>query len=284
MGAVLAIGLTACEKDDIDTYNAEYNAVRFISYQATVAENELGGNAYSSADECLYGSYSFLENPFGESYDYSFGLTLVGKVSDSDYQVSYSVDTERTTAPEGSYEIVEAKIPAGSMYGQILVRVKNVEALQTETYELYLKLESSDKLPVGPKEFLLARLAWNNQILEPPHNNLVRSYNMLVQGTSNFVSTSKSHYSSSAMKAIVAATGWDDWDDESIHGTKYNNATTYQSYKYLPRYTWIYSDNSYKGYAAMLRDYLKKYEEEYGEPLLHDAGAFKGQPIVARTY
>lgn len=101
---------------------------------------------------------------------------------------------------------------------------------------------------------------------------------------SSFVSTSKACYSPNAMRAIVGATGWDDWDSYEVHGAKYNNPTKYKSYKYLPLYTWIYADNSYKGYAAKLKDWLKAYEESHGAPLLHDAGSLKGKPVQAREF
>ena len=107
---------------------------------------------------------------------------------------------------------------------------------------------------------------------------------MLIKGMRSFVSTSKACYSPNAMRAIVGATGWNDWDSYEVHGAKYNNPTTYKSYKYLPRYSWIYADNSYKGYAAKLKDWLKAYEESHGEPLLHDAGSLKGKPVQARDF
>lgn len=284
MMTALAICLGSCEKDDIDTYDEECNAIRFASSYVLGAESRIGGSGYSTADQCLYVSYSFLNDPLAESHDCELALTLIGKPGNTDYKVSYAIDAERSTAPEGSYEIVESLVPANESYGRILVKVKNTEELQEETYELYVKLMPSEALAVGPKEYLTAKLSWNNQIEEPTNANHIRTYNMLIKSPLNFVATSKSYYSPNALKAIVAALGWDDWDDYSVHGSKYNNPTTYKSYKYLPRYTWIYSDNSYKGYAAKLRDYLNKYEQEHGTPLLHDAGTYKGEPIEARSY
>ena len=98
------------------------------------------------------------------------------------------------------------------------------------------------------------------------------------------VSISKACYSPNAMKAIVAATGWNDWDDVSVHGSQANVLAAYKNYKYLPNYAWIYIDNSYLGYQAKLNDWLQEYKEKNGTPLLHDAGSLKGKPVEARGY
>lgn len=283
LGIACIFCMVSCEKDDIDTYNSECNAVRFVSDEVLTSESSKGGSGYSGEDNCLYVNYSFLNDPLAESHDCKLALTLIGNPGRVDYKVAYVIDEKRTTAPEGSYEIMEALVPANEAYGHILVNVKNKEDLQDATYELFLKLVSSPDLTVGPKEYITARLAWNNQIEEPTVTHHVRTYNMMIKSPVAFTSTSKSYYSPNALKVIVAALGWDDWDDYSVHGNKYNS-TAYKSYKYLPRYTMIYADLSYKGYAAKLNDYLKKYEQEHGTPLLHDAGLYKGKPIEARTY
>jgi hypothetical protein len=127
-------------------------------------------------------------------------------------------------------------------------------------------------------------LSWNNAIPMPTNSNFIRTYNMLIKSSLSFISTSTSNYSPNALKAIVAALGWNDWDDYSVHGSKYNSPAT-GSYKYLPRYTWIYIDNSYKSYALKLADYINSYNTAHPEaPLRHDAGALKGQLIEARSY
>lgn len=284
IGVALAMCMAGCEKDDIDTYNAEYNAIRFVSTEVLSAERGNGGGVYSSEDNCLYVNYSFLNDPLAASHDCEIGLTLIGKPGETDYKVAYSIDKERSTAPEDSYEILESLVSAHESYGRILVKVKNTEKLQDATYELYLKLEPSKELAVGPKEYVTARLSWNNQVEEPTNAHHIRTYNMMIKSSLTFTSTSKNYYSPNALKAIVGALGWDDWDDYAVHGALYNNSTTYLSYKYLPRYGVIYADLSYKGYAAKLNDYLKNYEQENGTPLLHDAGLYKGEPIEARTY
>lgn len=281
LGVLLA--LSSCSKDDISTYSEQEAGVRFLATKLSKAEDELGGSAYSPSDQILYENYSFIDNPMDNSHEYDIPVALIGMTSKVDRKVGCEV-LETSTAPEGSYEIVEAVIPAGEMYGHIRVKVFNSEDLNSNTYELDLRIIDSEDLSAGPQAYVKAHFSWNSQIPEPPHNNLVRTYNMLIKGMSSYVSTSKACYSPNAMRAIVGATGWNDWDSYEVHGAKYNNPTFYKSYKYLPRYTWILADNSYKGYAAKLKDWLKAYEASHGEPLLHDAGSLKGKPVQAREF
>lgn len=273
-----ACALSACSKDEIDTYNEGEDAVRFVSADVLPAERAVGGSAYSVDDDILYETFSFLDAPDAKYHDCDIRLALIGKTAGQDREVS--VSTEGTTAPDTTYQILKAVIPADSIYGYVRVRLYNVAELSDSTYKLSLTIQGNDKLVAGPKEYLKSQLSWNNQIPAPSASNYIRTYNMLVSGMRNFVSTSLAAYSPNALRAIVAATGWNDWDDYSVHGAKFNR----DGYKYLPRYSWIYVDNSYKGYAAKLADWLKKYEQEHGAPLLHDAGALKGQPVQARTF
>ncbi len=276
-GALFA--LAACDKDDIDTYAEDQAAVRFLASSLTPSESGIGGNSYVELDRAVHESYSFIDNSWATAYEYTIPVALIGKTVDYDRTVSYTI-AESSTAPEDSYEVTEAVIPAGEKYGYLKVNLKNVEELDTETYELWISLTGNEQLAAGPADYIQAYLSWNNQIPQPTNSNQIRTYNMLVKGMASFVATSISCYSPNALRAIVAATGWNDWDDYIVHGTKYNS----NGYKYLPRYSWIYSDNSYKAYAALLKSWLKQYEAENGSPLLHDAGSLKGQPVEAREY
>jgi hypothetical protein len=278
--AIVAIAFTNCSKDDINYYQSSYNAVRFPGEFYLI-----DAKGYDSDMSLFYASYSFIDNAFATSKEYDLPVILIGNKSNTDRTVAYTIDTKKTTAPAGSYEILKAVILADSIKGYIRVKLNNVEELQNATYELYLSLKASDSLNVGPNEYLQAVIQWNNMIPAPTNANHIRSYNMLIKSSLNFVSTSLANYSPRALKAIVNALGWDDWNDYSIHGIYYNNPTTYGGYKYLPRYNWIYSDNSYKSYALKLSDYIKAYNEAHpSAPLTHDAGALKGSPIEARSY
>lgn len=273
--------MLSCSKDEINTYNESKDAVRFAAnIQIGSHETDSVNGSYMSVDSLLECNFSFIEYPDSESFTYDIPLTLIGKIADHDRIVKYKVESKSNAA---DYEIKEALIPAKKYTGHIRVILKNTTELNDTTYQLFIQLLSSADLKVGPSNYSKAKLTWNNQIPYPPHNNLRRSYNMLVYSTLNFVSTSAEIVSPNALRAIVAATGWNDWDNTDIHGNR-TNGPAYGYYKYLPQYRWIYTGNSYKGYAAKLGDYLMKYEKEHGSPLLHDAGSYKGQPIQARTY
>jgi len=279
----IVLFFSACSKDDIDTYQESKSSVRFLSTSLCRAEADLGGNAYSSVDQAVFVNYSFLDNPMDSYHEYDIPVALIGKTSQEDRKIGYAIQ-ETSTAPEDAYEIVDAVIPADSLYGYIRVKLLNKAELGEQTYQLDLKIVGNEQLAAGPKAYLTAHLSWNNQIPEPPHNNLVRSYNLLIKGMAAPTSTSKACYSPNAMKAIVAALGWDDWDDVSVHGSQANTSAAYKHYKYLPNYAWIFIDNSYLGYQAKLNDWLKEYKEKTGSPLLHDAGSLIGKPVEARNY
>ena len=276
---MLAAGITACGDAEIMTYDAQYDAVRFTG----ASPQDTLNMAFSSTDRCSYMNYSFIETPFAESTEYAIPVFLIGKPAASDRTVAYRIDPEKTTAPEGSYEILSASIPAGKSMGAIKVRLLNAEELSSTTYTLRFQLQESEELRLGPCPHLTSELSWNNSIPAPTNTNIIRSYNMLIAGQASFVSTSPSCISSNALKAIYAATGWDDWDDPTKH-TIHNGSETYGYYKYLPRYQAIYTGDAYKAYTKVVADYLEQYREEHGEALLHDSGSLQGEPVTARTY
>lgn len=279
-----ALFTVSCNKEEVSTFEQAKASVRFASVKVYAEELTIGGSSYDeNYGGYLYNGYSFLDSPLEDSHQVDLPLVLIGKTDKKDREVMYEID-EESTAPKGSYEVLKAVIPADSIYGYIRLKIYNDEVLVDSTYELIVRLKPSNDLGVGPSQYVTDKFSWSNQIPEPPHNHLVRTYNMLIKGMRSFVSTSRQCYSPNGLRAIVAATGWNDWDNQEVHGVKYNNPTIYKSYKYLPRFTWIYADKSYLSYAMLLDRWLKKYEKEQGKPLLHNAGALKGKPVEARQY
>ena len=270
------LNTTSCEKSEISYYNDEYAAVKF-------PDNYLrdGYSGYSTMDNMFYASYSFLDNGTSTqaSIIYELPVMLIGNTAIVNRKIAYSIDQEMSTAPEGSFEIIEAVIPANEFKGYIQIKLNNVEELEETTYILTILLDTSDDLTKGPKEYIKAELSWNNQIPAPTTNNYVRSYNMLIKGETNFVSTSRNSYSNRALRVIVDALNWNDWNIQGAHA--YYNA---DGYKYLPRYTYIYNDNSYQSYSMKVDEYIKAYNAAHPDaPLLHDGGKNVGLPIEARS-
>lgn len=266
----------SCKKEEIPYFDSQYNSVRF---NAT--------NEYDTETHIYKGNYSFLENPFDEFGEYEFPLVLVGNISSEDRIVNYTINNEKTTAPENSYEIKEALIPANSLKGSIKIRIFNTEEIQNgESYTLYIQLKESSVLGLGPKEYIEATLSWNNNIIAPPATEryVWMTYNSLIKSSLAPTSSSTTTYSSNALKTIVTALDWNDWDDMTAHPDMLQRPT-YFTYKYLANYRLLMLDKSYEAYAAKLADYLKKYQSEHPDlPLVHNEGSLKGQIIEARTY
>lgn len=288
--SVLAAAICAisCETDEIPTYDAAYDAVRFTGIAGgNRGQSDPDSNLYTSTDSCSRYTYSFVDTPHAESYDYELPVYLIGNPSSKDRAVGYEIDPELTNAPDGTYEILSATIPAGAIAGAIRIRLQNVVP-DEESYAIALRLKPSDELMVGNAKYLKTILSWNNSIPWPTAGDLIRTYNSLIVGMAAPTSTSNQCLSSNGLKAIVAATGWNDWDDQSVHGSYYNpNNATYKGYKYLPRWSYLNSmmGGAQMAYARTVAEYLEQYKAEHdGQPLLHDAGAKKGQPVTARSY
>lgn len=270
--------MASCGDSSIPAYNDEYTAVRFAG---VTPDPDYGNN---TGGVTLY-NFSFVDEPGADSYVYQIPVYLTGKNLAKDTKVSYQIDAEHTTAPAGAYEIVDASIPAGERNGFISVRLVKTPELEGETaYTLALQLVPSSELMVGDSRYLNSRLSWSNNLPLPTHRNHVYSYNFLMDGAPSYMSTSSAYMSTNGLLAIVAALGWDDWDDPEAHPGQYNNATTYYSYKYLPRYSYIYLNNVFMVYSRMVGEWLEQYEQEHGAPLLHNGGALEGQPVRARYY
>lgn len=75
-----------------------------------------------------------------------------------DRTVNYTIDTEKSTATEGSYELMEGIIPANHNEGYIRIKLYNVTG--DKTYELRISIQSSDELEKGPSLYLNAALSW----------------------------------------------------------------------------------------------------------------------------
>lgn len=272
----LAVFVSGCEKSEIPYYNSTHDAVRFPI--SSLSSTETSG--YDSSTGLFHTGYSFIEDPFAEYTIYNVPLILVGNRVDHDRKINYFIDFERSSAPTGSYEILESLIPAGSYTGHIRMKLYNAEELNEEVRELYIALKESDELSLAAEKYTSAVMSWNNMIPAPTLTAQIRTYNNLIVSPAGYNSSSIEYYSPNALKAIVDALNWNDWDNYDIHGVAYNS----DGYKYLPKSTSLPS-NSYKSYAVKLGIYIKAYNEIHPDtPLLHNAGGLKGQLVEAKNY
>ena len=167
---MIVIGIfLSCENEAIPYYNSENDAVRFSNKNS----DGYGGNGI------VYQSYSFVSNPLDEYVIYDIPVILIGNTSDKDRTVNYTIDTEKSTATEGSYELMEGIIPANHNEGYIRIKLYNVTG--DKTYELRISIQSSDELEKGPSLYLNAALSWSNSIPTPPNTYTRITYNMLIQ-------------------------------------------------------------------------------------------------------
>lgn len=138
---------TACEKEEITTYESNESKVYFQSQNFSSSNGTIGYTTKMS--------FSFV----GRGDNWSsviFGGTvqLLGKVEDYDRAVKVVVDTENTTMIEGEdYEIDldTLRIKAGSNQGNIGVLFIRNKSLQKEAKKLVLKLEPNENFTVLEK-------------------------------------------------------------------------------------------------------------------------------------
>lgn len=279
-GIAIIVLLSGCSKSEIPFYKEQYNAVRFP--ERTADNKEAPG--YDSESGLFKVGYSFITTPEAKSFDYELPVELIGLVADSDRSVAYKIEADKSKAPAGSYEVLKAMIPAGKRTGAITIRLFNSDALHTDEYQLAIALTSSDALKAGPAKYVHALLSWSMRIPSPTHVEHFKMYNALIGGHDVWNSPSEDYFSPNALRVIVEALKWYDWDNIDKHGNN-ANGSRYYNYKYLPRIAIFDRGHEYKAYVLTIADYIKNYNEKHPDaPLLHDAGLNKGKPIKARIY
>ena len=153
-----ALLVTGCSEQEVPVYGEDaivndiygegqsLASVRFLAVSLNYDELELGGSNYDSASKTYLDTWSFSLDPMAEDYVLEVPLALMGTVVDKDRQVAYTIDNTMEimdeegnpvtveTAPEGSYEVLEAVIPANEKYGYIRIKLNNVAELTEDTY------------------------------------------------------------------------------------------------------------------------------------------------------
>lgn len=272
--------LSGCVKSDIPFYEGKYNAVRFPEK----LDDNTEPAGYDSENKIFKAHHSFIPMPDAKSFDYELPVQLIGLIADKDRDVAYTIEADGSKAPNGSYEVLKSTIPAGKRAGAITLRLFNNPALHTDEYYLTITLKGSETLAAGPTEYIRAVLSWSMRIPAPIHLEHIKMYNALIDGSISWDSESSDYISPNALRVIVEALKWYDWDDEKKHGNNRNGAR-FHNYKYLPRLEIFNRGHQYKAYALTVADYIHAYNTQHpNTPLLHDAGINKGKPIKARTY
>lgn len=268
------LALPSCKKSEIPEYNQQYNAVRF-PYRTTDRGNE-ETPGYDFDRNLFLASYSFFGNESATSHTLSVPLYLIGYEANYDRTVQVELLPHETTAPSGSYRIVEGIIAAGDSVGHLKIELNNFPELQNGNVEVAYKIVASPHLQAGPPEQSKLLVTWGTRLLPPTLSDHRRTYNTLINGT-QYIDDSMDYFSLRALEVIVKALGWNDWDDKEKHKDTYNP----NGYKYLPASSVI--DSRKEAYKRQIADYIEKYNQQNPTaPLLHDGGKLRGQPIEAR--
>ena len=266
-------GLVACQEQEVEVFNTPSASFPGIS----VADRQIY-TSYSDAYKAYNVVYSFATAPLGtEKVVIEIPLKLNGMPVDYDREVSWEVATQGTTAAKEHFNILDASIPAGEIYGKMRVEIIKHANLDNESDSVTVYIKDSKDLVAGPKEFAKAVLVFNNTLPGIPtaSSHYYGTYNYFILSNSSKTAGNLKAYSPNAHKAILEAMGW----PAGFWG-RYNQSNRYDIYNKpylafydaLRTYTW----------QARLKAYLEKYEQEHGEPLLHNAGTCKGLPVTAR--
>jgi hypothetical protein len=263
---MLLLAAAGCRQDGIDYYDPQYNAVRFpgtgAQYQAS--EMSIYPGSYDITTATYYYTFTFrtLEDPSVAHTDLDIPIVWMGMPPVADRPINIVVEENEANAPAGTYEIVEALIPAGGYSGHVKLRVFNDDELLSSVRMLNIGIGEGDGYMLGDKNHLKANVSWSASVSLPTGNQRI-TYNMLIKSSVAWSSTATTHCSTAAVSTILNATGW----------------------SVLPNYGTIYTGELYKGWAARIGAYIAEYNAANPDnPLVHDSGTMKGQPIEARTY
>lgn len=138
-----ALVYSSCTRSDIPVFRIEDSAVSFV--QIT--------NNFS------------LRGMTEPERDITVKVTLIGPAADYDRPISYEISS--TNAQEGvDYSIVDASVPAGALYGQIVLRVKKLPD-DSPSRSVTITLLPNGQLGLGYKSYLTADVTWTESYERP---------------------------------------------------------------------------------------------------------------------
>jgi len=250
----------ACNKDEIDMYDAKDTAINFPD-----SRDQFNNATYDTKTQTFLQNFSFLDSIGNDYATITIPVKIVGDIASYDREVTYNINSEKTTATNADYEILSSVVPADSIYGRIQVKVKYDTSLQNTEKVLFLELTASKDLKRGTNEYNSCQFTWSDKLLMPTSTSSAISYNMLIESPNSWSSRSFSCYSPNAHKLIMIV-------------LETNHIPTYTERPFL-----IYPNRG--AWAAKINQYLEKWDEEHPDkPWIHDAGNLKGEKIYARGY
>lgn len=141
----LLLILSACQKEEIMTYDTNRSAINFIS-----KTNE----------------YTFLTNP-EDVYIQKVEVRIMGDAVEYDRSFSVKVVASETTAQADQYEIIDAVVKAGEFEGTLSVRLFNSDMLADTTLNICVEMIDSDDFLAGNIDKNKFTVKFTDQVVVP---------------------------------------------------------------------------------------------------------------------
>lgn len=133
---------------------------------------QLNANYWTEVADSIV--YSFAGKDVTE-YTVNLQVDLMGEAVDWDREVRVSIDPELTTAEESThYRALETSyvLPAGAYTMQIPVTILGTDPrMETQAFQLAIRLEPSDDLGLGLSQRTLARIQFSSMLTMPYYWN-----------------------------------------------------------------------------------------------------------------
>ena len=188
--------LSACEEEEIMTYDASKAAVNF------------SGSSFG---------YSFLTNPNNEHVQ-EVEVNIVGDTVSYDRNFNVEIVDSMTTASVNQYEVLEGTVKAGGFDGTLSVKLYNSEELADTTVTVGFKLVDSEDFEVGTIENSQFKLSFTDDVVVPAWSYMryffcstssTSCYRIFVQvtGLTQFTITEYKQYGAAGTSALATKFG-----------------------------------------------------------------------------
>lgn len=252
-----ALLLAACNQDEIATFDSDDAGIYFQTGQQT--RFFINIDAYWDSTRCTFST----ADEYVADTVLKARLRTMGKVRDYDRKVRVVVDTENSTAIEGTHfraDLDNVVIPAGKSEVEVPVTFLRTADLRTQEVRLMLKVEDNDqfKVPFTRQKSTNVYYASGDTIMADRYLFLVNEF-----------------YSEPAIWSMFGANPWGDWSvakqrvmsklfdltafDWSLDGWSSGKG------KLLPA--------RYPYFAVKLRNYLQE-QADLGTPVREEDGSF----------
>ena len=163
------------------------------------------------------------------------------------------------TAEESMYELLSGSVSAGSYQGQLQVKINYSPLLDDSVYVTRLRVVATEDFPVTDLNGRVFSLYITNKIGRPANWSQLNNY--------------FGEYSDSWYRFILDATGLPSLPYWSPRGSADPNNPDPER--------WTMTGTEVKAYAALVKEKLTEYNNEHpGNPLKHEDGEYKGQPVT----